>query len=785
MCIVRLRLQHIGHLHYPKWRIIAQSKLKSYKSDKKKDVHEHLGQVLHNGGSLDRSYILNFQRIRYYISNGAVPTNAVHKVLANVGMLPKFPLPFGNKYSYTKPQKEITLKDFERFRWGLKDVFKYERPEDISKQFDNFIMSRLTELDKLIDNQKNISSLRQSGELNINLTNTRASTYLRSDCDTADIDSDEPDFVRRKRNFEIMSKKVNHFIDNKTNPQHVKELKWHIYIRKLTKLARRNGLDEESHKKFKELIEIENEKNKILKQKLTLKFQTELRNSEEFKKKFFLLFNEGKVDEQMFKDFAEKEVQDIQALINKQVDNYFKLQEEPEEMFSIFSQKEKNKELIQDFVILRFAKLMKKLKEGYLYTLNSETDNNDNENVSKNNVTLEITNKLDKVGEKIKREYLTIVDNEFVDKELFKLADKKFKQDKGLHAGFYSKVNEVLLKSKTFKKFQDRLFLNKQNKMDENTNFEDFYNLNDDIVESLCKEIEFLLNRSYEMNDIYNDEEKDTKIPTKRSKELNNKIENLKKKYSNFDLMYDDLNTDNKELKEEITALKQGYEYELVTNRQLHTKFAQCFRIFLPDIKNSEEKKKYFADIFNQINDDISKELKGEKPKYIPKYQTKEEDHYNQLRRIVETEMFKDTDIFNNHDGLFVDSGVFSKHITAPLYFKKSSKLKEEEKKFTENRVNKKIDAEPKSEEYTKLVDVKKTYKYLNGILRHSVSQTLKISPTQVIYMKERFEELFGTLDGKIYPQGFNHLSSLDKYQLLYPNSNLQEYEKQSKKYIC
>jgi phage shock protein A len=53
------------------------------------------------------------------------------------------------------------------------------------------------------------------------------------------------------------------------------------------------------------------------KQKLTLKFHTELKNSEEYKKKFFLLFNEGKADEQVFKDFAEKEVHEIQALINE------------------------------------------------------------------------------------------------------------------------------------------------------------------------------------------------------------------------------------------------------------------------------------------------------------------------------------------------------------------------------------------------------------------------------------------------------------------------------------
>lgn len=47
-------------------------------------------------------------------------------------------------------------------------------------------------------------------------------------------------------------------------------------------------------------------------------------------------------------------------------------------MKSIFSSEEKNKEVIKDYVCLRFAKLMKKMKEAFLINKNNNSNSNSN-----------------------------------------------------------------------------------------------------------------------------------------------------------------------------------------------------------------------------------------------------------------------------------------------------------------------------------------------------------------------------------------------------------------------
>ncbi len=154
--------------------------------------------------------------------------------------------------------------------------------------------------------------------------------------ETDQINSDEGEFFARKRNFEIISKKLDNYMKEKFHLYRGNDLKYNNYVRKIQKLSMKQSLDIEGYKDYIEnLKKLSESKNKTFQNiaKLYLKDLTEKENFSEIFKKFNL--NE-KIDLNLFdKDIillltnkdSELIIKNMAASINNIVDNIFNLDE--------------------------------------------------------------------------------------------------------------------------------------------------------------------------------------------------------------------------------------------------------------------------------------------------------------------------------------------------------------------------------------------------------------------------------------------------------------------------
>ena len=801
--MMKLRLHREGLKRNPIWHIIAQHSSKHWDG---RNYNEKLGIWYHREKkTVDRSLVLNKHKIRFWIGNGAQPTNSVYKLLVKANMLPKPPIPFGEKYFYQKDPIKLNMKHFEKLPWGFKDLENYQK-EDINdsdfyikhgiiinsqfnndkyytglpvltQQMQNYIINNLDELKKLVENSEGVNEL-YPGKISDKSYSIKQ--ILPSDCDTDLIDSDEKDFLLRKRNFYIINKKLRNHITNKFPIYKGKDLEFHTYTRKIQKIAKNHGIDEFSYNKFNELVEIERQKNDILKKRLSLRFQREYENSKEYKTLFYDLFNKGVVDEKAFEEFASKQVSEIQKMFNIQIDNYFKRKGEEDELGSLFGKNPKYKEIIEDYACLRFAKLIKKLKEGYIYSISEKNDS---------------TN-IETLANKMKTDYFKVNTTSIIDNSIISVATEKFEKDRGLHSLFYSKVNSALISSSTFKKFKDRLAIK-----------DDIYLINDQLIEGLCSELEEILSKNFEMNDIYNDKEKSNKVDVKRSKELNEKIQMLKEKYSiDIDLKSSKIDkveytTTNKELKDEISKLKDEYKFEIVENSKLEEKFKQSFRIYLINLQDKQvilEKKKeennsenndkprviagdmkesreIFVKNYNKAIQDIRMEKIGEKKPYVPINST-EDWEYRLARRQVEADLFGNSLSFYQYEGLYFDVGVFKDKGQPLVKGVHSSNPKKQYNPKEGARVSKAMRDD--------IVALNNKHLFSKFNFQKSMLKSYKIHPYKLKYMMSRFEEYFGSSDEYIYPEGFKHLRSFEEYQIIFPDKDINLYKNEGKFFI-
>jgi len=61
-----------------------------------------------NKKTYDRSIVLNFHKVRYWLGNGAKPTKPVKRLLSKFDFWPQVPPPQGSKYLYDRPEKEYS-----------------------------------------------------------------------------------------------------------------------------------------------------------------------------------------------------------------------------------------------------------------------------------------------------------------------------------------------------------------------------------------------------------------------------------------------------------------------------------------------------------------------------------------------------------------------------------------------------------------------------------------------------------------------------------------------------
>ena len=101
MGVVRLRLQRLGRRHRPFYRIVAAS------SRSKRDG-KHL-ELLGTYDPIPRDGVkdvrLKVDRIQYWLSVGAQPSNTVGRLLGMSGVIPEYPRQFANQESVPKAER--------------------------------------------------------------------------------------------------------------------------------------------------------------------------------------------------------------------------------------------------------------------------------------------------------------------------------------------------------------------------------------------------------------------------------------------------------------------------------------------------------------------------------------------------------------------------------------------------------------------------------------------------------------------------------------------------------
>jgi small subunit ribosomal protein S16 len=213
VCIKLVRRSFKNHRDYC---VIAQS----YRRNLFAPPLELLGywNPIHKWNKQQREIALNFEKIKYYLGNGAQPTKGSLKLLAKVGMIPKKPLPLGSMYSYLKPQKPISI------------LYSREQIDRRMKE-SQFLLDSLKKYDVFIQQSKDVKSE-----------------------DTSDLDPMNVSPFVREGTFNILRKKFDSYMDyfyafNGLDYRSV------IYVTKLNKLSLNGfGLDFKAELNFYETI---------------------------------------------------------------------------------------------------------------------------------------------------------------------------------------------------------------------------------------------------------------------------------------------------------------------------------------------------------------------------------------------------------------------------------------------------------------------------------------------------------------------------------------------------
>lgn len=175
----------------------------------------------------DRSIVLNIDKIKYWLGNGAIPTVKVHKLLEKYDLVPKMPPPFGSKYTYEKPKKEYneaTLKKMTHMHGkDIDEMVKQKIREELS-----LMEKRITIEGSMIDHQ-DIETI-----------------------NTTDIDSDDPNIIERNIKFDEIKKRFEKHKEYSLDILRGNDYQFNMYLRKMQKLAnsRYGGLDIDGYKSY-------------------------------------------------------------------------------------------------------------------------------------------------------------------------------------------------------------------------------------------------------------------------------------------------------------------------------------------------------------------------------------------------------------------------------------------------------------------------------------------------------------------------------------------------------
>jgi hypothetical protein len=593
----------------------------------------------------------------------------------------------------------------------------------------------------------------------------------------------------RKRNFEIISRKLNKYYDTKFDLFKGNDLRYNNYIRKLTKLSKNESLDERGYqdyvKHLKELQDTKLNSTRNLAKYLLDELISKQNKEQELREFITQVINKGdnKINIDNYMKWSEK---DTKVIIDSLVNNF---ENETKKIFKLSQYNHLTDKEFQDIKNLRIAKFAIKLRQGLM--------NNDFRFTpkEKDNVANKEIPSIHEILVTAKPESLPLFD-----KELYKLDGSVETYDDLL---FYN-INKYVLSTETFKQFKEKLFdadfYGETVKDYKNLTNPNIYSINDELIDDLILELTEKLRKSYELNDIYRDEEdlntfkKAEVTRSVKRNEMNLRINQLKEKYGNIDILYDDYQG-SEEKKKEVRKFKEDFKEEIES--ELDPKFKAVFELIEDDRQlrpskfdkvEPEEKKKHdekVIEIRKKIMDEINLKKQG---KWVGKNIEKVE---NKPAYEIVTEGENITLKVNKADGgQKTPDEILEQKIRSELERKYLNQSNTEEDKYAPYYDNKTFNLSPgpevkmpekkwprqKIDNEDEIKELNRKKAKFNDYILYSWEKTRKINMERKNLIKKRFLEYFGKYNDIIYADGYRHFENLDKYQMVHPDKNLAEY---------
>lgn len=357
-------------------------------------------------------------------------------------------------------------------------------------------------------------------------------------------------------------------------------------------------------------------------------------------------------------------------------------------------------------------------------------------------------------------------------------------------------MNSYLLSTETLKKYSKFLMDNYSESLEDKSaisqnTFENIFSLNTELMDKLMLVLIEKLSKSYEINEMFQDEikdlaqfEKEELLRVHRRFKMKSELFGLQKKHGpTLNILYDDFQGATEEIKTDVRNFKNKYREEIES--ELDIKFKEVFKL-LAD-KNPKTMYKYddpvefendqkFIEKFEKVHAKIMEEIRAmqngtfKAPEQTPENKTEnveiddEEFRLEQtIRNSLQRRFLGITDMYGDYSPKFFDDDVPNElvQLEIPKKVFKGHKIPLEEEKTMINR------------------RLKRFYDLIN----YSKTESSVIAKDRVELIKQRFIENFGRYNDTFYPDGFRHLESFEMYHSVYPMRDMSEYLSECKFY--
>jgi hypothetical protein len=307
------------------------------------------------------------------------------------------------------------------------------------------------------------------------------------------------------------------------------------------------------------------------------------------------------------------------------------------------------------------------------------------------------------------------------------------------------------------------------------------YLLSNDLIDEMINSLIGKLSKKYEVNEIYRDEEtdldkfeKEEEARIKRREEMVEKMDYLKKKYGNIDLLYE--NNDNPGVMKELKEYRREYSEDL--NQKYDVKFKRDFRIVRPEMQGSKyhtpeeiEEEKAREDKIYRMREKIMKEIEMIRMGKNVEVEEGKQEELTEEDKKMEQEMREGLYFINfpPNDPLLNIIPIQNENrpiINFSTYI---------------NLYKRKYKKEPKAPNQDEIVKLNKRHQRRNIIYANSIQETRAIPASRQKEMIKRFKEYFGNYTDTIYPEGFRHLENFEAYNSVFPLKTMADYQNECK----